>query len=99
MLSKLANETNRKAKYVCAIACVFPDHINDFTVTGECHGKILHERSGQGGFGYDPLFYFEEFGKTFAEIDLEQKNLVSHRAKAMKALIKKLTKVILSYDK
>ena len=98
LLEKLSDKTNRNAKYVCAIACVFPDHLNDFTVTGECNGKILKERHGQGGFGYDPLFYFEEFGKTFAEIELEKKNTVSHRAIAMKLFINKLTKVI-SNDK
>ncbi len=98
LLEKLKGETNRGAKYVCAMACVFPDHSNDFTVRGECHGKILTERVGTGGFGYDPLFYFEPFGKTFAEVDLSKKNTVSHRAVAMHSLIKKLTKV-LSNDK
>lgn len=98
LLNKLKDSSNRNAKYVCAIACVFPDHKNDFTVKGECYGKILKERHGNGGFGYDPLFYFEEFDKTFAEIDLEKKNTVSHRAIAMKLLINKLEKV-LSNDK
>lgn len=98
LLAKLSGKSNRNAKYVCAIACVFPEHLNDFTVTGECYGKILEERHGQGGFGYDPLFYFDEFGKTFAEIDLEKKNTVSHRAMAMKLFINKLIKV-LSNDK
>lgn len=98
LLNKLKDSSNRNAKYVCAIACVFPDHKNDFTVKGECYGKILKERHGNGGFGYDPLFYFEEFDKTFAEIDLEKKNTVSHRAIAMKLLINKLVKV-LSNDK
>ena len=93
LLEKLKGETNRNAKYVCAMACVFPDHTNDFTVKGECFGRILTKRVGSGGFGYDPLFYFEPFGKTFAEVELAKKNTVSHRAVAMRALIKKLTKV------
>ena len=80
------------------MACVFPDHVNDFTVKGECYGKILTKRVGEGGFGYDPLFYFEPFGKTFAQVDLAKKNTVSHRAVAMRSLIKKLAKV-LSNDK
>ncbi len=98
LLEKLDGESNRDAKYVCAMACVFPDHSNDFTVRGECFGKILTKRVGTGGFGYDPLFYFEPFGKTFAEVELAKKNTVSHRAVAMRALIKKLTKVF-SNDK
>ncbi|MBQ8545813.1 MAG: RdgB/HAM1 family non-canonical purine NTP pyrophosphatase [Clostridia bacterium] len=98
LLKKLNGKSNRNAKYVCAMACVFPDHSNDFTVRGECFGKILTKRVGTGGFGYDPLFYFEPFGKTFAEVELSKKNTVSHRAVAMRSLIKKLTKV-LSHDK
>lgn len=98
LLEKLKNESNRDAKYVCAMACVFPDHVNDFTVKGECYGKILTKRVGESGFGYDPLFYFEPFGKTFAQVDLAKKNTVSHRAVAMRSLIKKLAKV-LSNDK
>ncbi len=94
LLKKLENESVRDAKYVCAMAVVFPDHSNDFTVRGECFGKILTERHGDGGFGYDPLFYYEPFGKTFAEVDMAKKNRVSHRGVAMRSLIKKLTKVM-----
>ena len=94
LLQKLDGISERDAKYVCAIACVFPDHSKDFTVRGECYGKILTERQGDGGFGYDPLFYYEPFGKTFAEVELSKKNTVSHRAVAMKSFINKLLKVI-----
>ena len=94
LLEKLNGKENRNAKYVCAIACVFPDHSNDFVVSGECHGQILDKRHGTGGFGYDPLFYFPEFDKTFAEIDLSEKNKVSHRAIALRALVEKLKKVL-----
>ena len=94
LLEKLEGESDRSAKYVCAIACVFPDHSADFTVRGECFGRILTERRGEGGFGYDPLFYYEPFGKTFAEVDLAKKNTVSHRAVAMRSFIKKLVKVL-----
>ena len=94
LLEKLNGKENRNAKYVCAIACVFPDHLNDFVVSGECHGQILEKRHGTGGFGYDPLFYFPEFDKTFAEIDLSEKNKVSHRAIALRALVEKLKKVL-----
>lgn len=94
LLEKLDGVSDRGAKYVCAIACVFPDHLADFTVRGECFGKILTERQGDGGFGYDPLFYYEPFGKTFAQVELEKKNQVSHRAVAMRSFINKLTKVL-----
>ena len=94
LLEKLNGVENRNAKYVCAIACVFPDHSNDFVVSGECHGQILDKRHGTGGFGYNPLFYFPEFDKTFAEIDLSEKNKVSHRAIALRALVEKLKRVL-----
>ena len=94
LLKELEGASDRGAKYVCAMACVFPDHSKDFTVRGECYGRILTERHGDGGFGYDPLFYYEPFGKTFAEIDLAKKNKVSHRGVALRNLINKLSKVL-----
>jgi len=94
LLSKLKGVSNRNAKYVCAMSCVFPDHKNDFTVVGECHGIITQKRMGNGGFGYDPLFYYEDFKKTFAQVSLEEKNKVSHRAVAMKKFAEKFEKVI-----
>ena len=94
ILKKLENESNRTAKYVCAVACVFPDHSKDFVVRGECYGQILRERHGDKGFGYDPLFYYEPFGKTFAEVELSKKNEVSHRGVAMKHFLDELKKVL-----
>lgn len=94
LLKELEGKDNRKAKYVCVMACVFPDHSKDFTVRGECYGRILTERHGDGGFGYDPLFYYEPFGKTFAEVELSKKNEVSHRAVAIKQFVKKLKQVL-----
>jgi XTP/dITP diphosphohydrolase len=95
LLKELSDKDNRKASYVCTMACVFSDHSKDFVVRGECHGVILEERQGEGGFGYDPLFYFEEFGKTFAQIDLAKKNEVSHRGIAIREFAKKLKKVLM----
>lgn len=94
LLEKLNGRDNRSAKYVCTMACVFPDHVGDFVVRGECHGIILTERHGNGGFGYDPLFYYEPFGKTFAEVELSKKNEVSHRALASQKFIEKLSQVL-----
>lgn len=94
LLKELERKDNRKAKYVCTMACVFPDNSKDFVVRGECYGKILTERQGKGGFGYDPLFYYEPFGKTFAEVELSKKNEVSHRGIAIKQFVKKLKQVL-----
>lgn len=78
LLKNLAGIENRDAHYVCAIACVFPSG-ESFTVRGECHGVILDEYRGSGGFGYDPLFYVPSIGKTFGEASLAEKNQISHR--------------------
>lgn len=77
-------DAERTAHYVCCVACVFPDG-RQFTVQGTCDGLILREYHGDGGFGYDPLFFYPEFDKTFAEVPLEKKNRASHRAKAVAA--------------
>ena len=63
-------------------------------VRGECHGTILTEEHGDGGFGYDPLFFYPAFGATFAEISGEQKNKVSHRGLAMAEFTKKLAEIL-----
>lgn len=81
----------RTARFVCAIACVFPDG-REFTVTGSCEGYIADAPSGNGGFGYDPLFV-SEIG-CFGEISPEQKNKVSHRAKAIEKFEIELKKYI-----
>jgi XTP/dITP diphosphohydrolase len=82
-------EEKRTAKFVCSIAVVRPDG-TDFTVRGEVCG-ILHEKpAGDGGFGYDPIFYVPEFGMTTAQMTKEQKNSISHRGKALRAMADKL---------
>lgn len=82
-------EEQRGAAYVSVICCVFPDG-RSFTVRGECRGKIGHTRIGNGGFGYDPLFFPEEYeGKlTMAQLTAEQKDAISHRGKASRELAK-----------
>lgn len=74
-------EDERGARFVCAATVVFPNGTH-FTVTGECEGRILFEPRGTGGFGYDPLFFVPDLGKTFAQLDAGTKNSISHRAKA-----------------
>ncbi len=86
LLQELKGEANRNARFVCCLALVFPDG-KEITVEGRCEGVIAEEPRGKGGFGYDPVFYLPEFNKTMAELTLEEKNLVSHRSRAVNALI------------
>ena len=92
LLKNLENEKDRSARFVCCIACIFPESygIEPIVVKGYVEGEILKERRGEGGFGYDPLFYFPSFDKTLAEVSPEEKNSVSHRANAIKAFAEKL---------
>ena len=91
LVEKLAGvpEEKRTARFVCAIACAFPDG-RTITTRGVMEGIIAHEIRGENGFGYDPIFYLPEFGCTSAEITPEQKNEVSHRGKALRAMRKEL---------
>lgn len=92
LLKNMENETNRKAKFVCAIAMAFPDG-KIINVEGEFHGLIDHEMKGTGGFGYDVLFYLPEYGMTSAEISAEEKNKISHRSKALQLIKEKLQEI------
>ena len=83
------HEEKRGARFVCCIACVFPDG-RIITSRGECYGTILRLPSGTGGFGYDPIFYIEEYAKTFAELSQDEKNEISHRSVALRDFSKKL---------
>lgn len=78
-------EAERSARFVCAIAAVLPDGGTEVT-RGVMEGRISHEIAGSGGFGYDPIFYLPEAGKTSAELTEEEKNAVSHRGKALRAM-------------
>ena len=82
-------EENRTARFVSAIACVFPDG-ETITTIGICEGRILKECRGEGGFGYDPIFYIPEYEMTFAEMPPSLKNSISHRAKGIKLMAEKL---------
>ena len=85
LLKNLEDKEDRRGAFVCTIACVFPNGDEPITAEGRAEGEILKERVGEGGFGYDPLFYFRELGKTFAELTPDEKNAVSHRGNAIKA--------------
>ncbi|MCQ2431436.1 MAG: XTP/dITP diphosphatase [Clostridia bacterium] len=90
LLEKMADvpDEKRTANFVSVIACAFPEDSHaPMICRGECPGVILHEYRGNGGFGYDPLFLYEPFGKTYAEMNAEEKNPISHRARAMEQFI------------
>ena len=79
----------RQAKFVCVITLVTTDG-KVIQARGEVHGELLRAPAGEGGFGYDPIFYYPPFGKTLAQVSAEEKNQVSHRAVALRVLYEKL---------
>ena len=78
-------DPERTARFVCAIAAVFPDG-SEYTERGTIEGIIGYEERGENGFGYDPIFYLPELGKTTAELDPEEKNKISHRGNALRLM-------------
>ena len=86
-------QDKRTAHFVSVVACVFPDGREDIVVRGECPGEILTSPRGKTGFGYDPLFWYAPFGKTYAEMTAEEKNSISHRGVAMRAFAKAFAKL------
>ena len=89
-LLKDVPEDKRTAHFTCAIAVVRPDG-SDFTVEEYFEGVLHEEPKGENGFGYDPIFYVPEYGMTSAEMDPSVKHSMSHRGKALRAMVKKLT--------
>jgi XTP/dITP diphosphohydrolase len=82
-------DEKRTARFVCAISAVLPDG-KSFCVREAMEGRIGYEIAGSNGFGYDPIFFLPEYGKTSAEISPEEKNAISHRGKALRAMEKLL---------
>lgn len=78
-------DEKRTARFVCAIAAAFPDGTMK-TVRATMEGRIGYKESGENGFGYDPIFYLPEYGCTSAELSMEEKNKISHRGKALRAI-------------
>lgn len=78
-------DEKRTARFVCAVAAVFPDSTHA-VVRETIEGRIGYEESGENGFGYDPIFYVPEYGCTTADLTPEQKNAISHRGKALKKI-------------
>ncbi len=91
LLHHLAEYDDRRAHFYCVLVLVrAEDDPQPIIAEGEWHGEILPALRGEGGFGYDPLFFVPEFGQTAAELDADTKNRVSHRARAMQKLIERL---------
>ena len=89
LLERLADQPNRSGRFVCVIALADAGEVRR-TFRGEVEGEILREPRGKGGFGYDPLFYYPPFGCSFGEVDGPRKCDVSHRGKALRALLEYL---------
>ena len=85
-------DEKRTAKFVCVITCLWPDG-RKIVARGECPGVITREVHGENGFGYDPVFYLPELGMTYAELLSEQKNAISHRARALQDFCRKYQEV------
>ncbi len=86
ILEKLKGDNNRGCRYRCSIAMYDPDTKQERTVEGTCTGVIHDRQEGDDGFGYDPIFYIPEYGKTMAQLPLSIKNRISHRARAIEKL-------------
>ncbi len=89
LLEALRDAADRRAHYVCAAA--FVDSEREIVCRGEVHGSVLESAQGTGGFGYDPYFFVDELGKTFGEATREEKERVSHRGRAFRELIARIS--------
>ena len=91
LIHALSNESNRGAHYVCALVMVQSEHDPEpLIVQTRWYGQIVDQAKGENGFGYDPYFFLPELGKTAAQLDSTQKNLISHRGQALRELITQL---------
>lgn len=93
LLREMAGTTDRAARFECVLSLAVP-HGPALTWEGRCEGRITEQRQGEAGFGYDPVFFYEDFGKTFAEVSMEEKSQVSHRGKAMREFAAEIDNVL-----
>lgn len=89
LLENMRGQMPRTAKFVCVITCCFPNG-DVLSARGECPGTIAFAPMGEGGFGYDPVFFVPQLKKTFAQLTAEEKNAISHRGKALTEFKSKL---------
>lgn len=93
LLQDLNGKKDRKAHFCCVLSIAVPSG-PALTYEGRCDGIIINEPKGSSGFGYDPLFYHEEHGKTFAELSMQEKNKVSHRGRALSEVKSEITMIV-----
>ena len=93
LLKELEDKENRNAAFQCVISIAVPTGAA-LTYEASCEGIITREPAGENGFGYDPLFFFPEFNKTFAQLSMEEKAQVSHRGKAFKEVTQEMDKIL-----
>jgi XTP/dITP diphosphohydrolase len=93
LLEELEDKEDRKASFKCVLSLAIPTGAA-LTYEASCEGVILSEPVGNNGFGYDPVFYYPEFKKTFAQLTIEEKAIVSHRGKALKEMASEFSKVL-----
>lgn len=89
LLENMRGQMPRTARFVSVITCCFPNG-DVLTARGECEGTVAFAPQGEGGFGYDPVFFVPELRKTFAQLTAEEKNAISHRGRALEQFKKKL---------
>lgn len=93
VLRELGDTTDRRAQFICALAVARPDGTIVVQEEGVCPGEILSERRGEGGFGYDPIFFVPEINQTFAEMSPEVKHRLSHRGRAFEQVLPQLAQL------
>ena len=96
LLENMRGQTPRTAKFVSVITCCFPNG-DVITARGECPGTIAYAPQGEGGFGYDPVFFLPQRKKTFAQLTAEEKNEISHRGRALALFQEKLKEYLRQY--
>ncbi len=93
LLKEMEGKENRKAAFECVISLAVPTG-QALTYEGRCEGILTQEPAGEGGFGYDPIFFYPALNKTFAQMTGEEKNLISHRGKALQEVRNEFDKII-----
>ena len=97
LLKNMEGKENRACRFVSVICCAFPDG-SQLMTRGECHGVVAEGPRGDGGFGYDPVFWLPEKGKSMAELSPEEKNSISHRGNALRVFKEELEKKLNGTD-
>lgn len=93
LLKAMEGKSNRACQFVSVICCAFPDG-RQILARGECPGFLAYAPKGEGGFGYDPVFWLPKLGKTMAELTPEEKHQISHRGNALRAFQKEWEKIL-----